>query len=150
MKPITALSAAIIAAALLFAGPAAAAFEFQPGQWQETETGEEDGKPVKPEVTTTCMSPEEAKDPVKSLQQMNKDMPPGACKTMDIKTPANGVSIRMQCAQGNDFAMEIDAQFTFVSATHYTGTMKSSVKMGKLSQTQNKKIDAVRIGDCKK
>jgi hypothetical protein len=42
--------------------------------WQDTETGEENGKPAKPEVTSDCMTPEEAKDPVKALAVM-KDNP---------------------------------------------------------------------------
>ena len=30
--------------------------ELDPGLWQDTETGEEDGKPVEPDVTTDCMT----------------------------------------------------------------------------------------------
>ena len=47
---------------LFAAHPARAAIELEPGMWQDTETGEENGKPAKPEVTSNCMTPEEAKE----------------------------------------------------------------------------------------
>ena len=143
-------SRSIVAAALFVSfivASARAAFEFQPGQWQETETGTEDGKPAKPEVTQSCMTPEEAKDPVKSLQ-LDKDMK-GQCKTLDVKQSGNGMAIRMVCGDPKQFAADIDAQFVFVSATRYTGTMKSSVTFGGKTTTTDKKIEAVRIGECK-
>ncbi len=71
----TAMFAAFLAGAVM---TPAAAFEFRPGQWQDTETGLEDGKPVPPEVSTSCMTPEEAKDPLKGLSP--QDMK-GQCKT---------------------------------------------------------------------
>ena len=62
-----ALFGLVVAASLLAANPARAVIELDPGMWQDTETGDENGQPSKPEVTSDCMTPEEAKDPVKSL-----------------------------------------------------------------------------------
>ncbi len=135
-------------ATCLIALPARAAFEFQPGQWQETETGEENGKPVPPETTSSCMTPEEAKDPVKGLA-LDKDAK-GQCKTVEVKDTGNGMSIRMVCGNPKEFAMDMSAVFTFISPQRYTGVMKSSVTMGGKTTTSNKTIDARRIGECKK
>jgi hypothetical protein len=61
-------SATAIALAILICATAPSrAFEFEPGAWKEIETGTEDGKTVEPVVNNTCMTEEEAKDPVKGL-----------------------------------------------------------------------------------
>ncbi len=46
------IAIAVISGAWLAAQPARAAIELTPGTWQDTETGEENGKPVPPQVTT--------------------------------------------------------------------------------------------------
>jgi hypothetical protein len=138
--------AAVLAACLAWA-PLAHAIEFQPGEWQETETGTEDGKPVKPEVNTSCMSAEEAKDPLKGLQP-DKDTQ-GQCKTAEIKQTANGLTIRMQCGDAKTYAMDIDAQYTVISPSHYIGTIKSKVTVAGHTSTADKKVEARRIGACK-
>ena len=45
----------------------AGALEFEPGTWKEIETGTEDGKWAPPTTNTTCMTPEQAEDPLKAL-----------------------------------------------------------------------------------
>ena len=42
---------------LLASSPYRAAIELDPGIWLDTETSTGDGKPVKPEVTSDCMTP---------------------------------------------------------------------------------------------
>jgi len=135
------------AACLLIAVPAQAV-ELQPGNWQSVETGTENGKPVPPQTETSCMTPEEAKNPEKGLaiDKETRNM----CKTYDVQRSASGLAFRMQCAQGKEFAMDITADFTFVSATQYTGTLKSSVKVAGQTTSSDKKIEAKRVGECKK
>jgi hypothetical protein len=60
----------IIAASLVlsFARNGRAANEIQPGLWLETETGDVNGRPPPPKVTTDCVKPEGAKDPAKMIQ----------------------------------------------------------------------------------
>ncbi|MFA6265857.1 MAG: hypothetical protein WC670_09115, partial [Pseudolabrys sp.] len=53
---------AIAAGLLLLATPCFAATQLQPGEWQTTETGTENGKPVPPQVGKECMTEDEARD----------------------------------------------------------------------------------------
>ena len=126
-----------------------AAISLQPGEWQETTTGTEDGKAVPPEVEKTCMTPEEANDPIKQMTEMMKDPSAGECQKAEVVPSGNAVTIVMKCGDPKMMSFDITGSFTFVSPTRYTGSMKSSVSMGGKVMTQDKKIDAIRIGECK-
>lgn len=142
--------AVIFAASLIpLASPAFAAIELDPGQWQDTETGEEDGKPVKPEVTSDCMSPEEAKDPVKQLAGMKDAGAAGQCEKLDVKENGNTVSIVMLCGNAKEFQFDIAASYTFHNRRSYTGTMKSAVTMAGKTTTSNKTVVSKWLGPCK-
>lgn len=132
---------------VLLASPAFA-IELTPGNWQDTETGIEDGKPVPPQVTTDCMSPEEAKDPIKVLTAM-KDTA-GECARFDVRQAGNAVSIIMQCGDPKQMAIDMEATYTFLTPKHYTGTLKSTVILGGRKSTADKKVDSVWLGACKK
>ena len=142
------LAIAGFAGALALAGPARAAIQLEPGNWQDTETGEEDGKPVAPQVTTDCMTPEEASDPVKVLTAMKDNA--GQCAKLEIKQTGNIVSFVMQCGDPKQMAMDMQATYTFVGAKHYTGTLKSTVVIAGKTTTANKQVDSVWVGACKK
>jgi hypothetical protein len=123
--------------------------ELRPGTWQETETGTEDGKPVPAKTETSCMTPEEAKDPLTGLSP-EKEMK-GQCKSYDVRKTANGLSFRMDCGDPRQFSINIVASYTFTSPTHYTGTMKSSVSMMGKKSTADKKIEGRWVSaQCKK
>jgi hypothetical protein len=132
---------------LLAASPVRAAIELEPGQWQDTETGTEDGKPVKAEVTSECMSPEEAKDPVKQLAVM-KDTG-GQCQKLDIKESGNTVSIVMLCGDPKEMLIDLTGTYTFHNKRHYTGTMKSTVVFAGKKSTADKTVDSKWTGPCK-
>ena len=119
------------------------------GEWQDTETGTENGQAVKPEVNSDCLSPEEAKDPVKSLMAM-KGQSDGQCKTMDVKQSGNTVSFVMQCGDPKQMSFDIAATYIFIDRRHYTGTMKSTIIMAGQKTTSDKKIESKWIGACKK
>jgi hypothetical protein len=123
------------------------AIELDPGLWQDTETGEEDGKPVEPDVTTDCMTPEEAKDPIKSLTAMQGAA--GQCKKLEINQKGNVVSIEMQCGDPNDMAIDMTGSYTFLDRRHYTGTMKTKMTVAGHESTADKKVDSKWIGECK-
>jgi hypothetical protein len=146
LRSIFALSSLLI---LICATPAFAAIELDPGQWQDTETGEEDGKPVKPEVTTDCMSAEEAKDPVKQLAGMKEAGAAGQCEKLDVKENGNTVSIVMLCGNAKEFLFNITASYTFHNRRNYTGTMKSAVTMAGKTTTSNKTVVSKWLGACK-
>ena len=131
------------------APPARAAIEIEPGMWQDTETGEENGQPAKPEVSTDCITPEEAKDPVKSLSVMKDTV--GQCKKLDIQQKGNVVSIVMLCGDPKEMSIDLTATYTFLNRRHYTGAMKSVVILAGKKTTANKLIDSKWIGaTCKK
>jgi hypothetical protein len=133
---------------LAFAAPADAAIQLTPGNWQDTETGTEDGKQVAPEVTTECMTPEEAKDPVKILTAM-KDQA-GQCQKVEVKQNGNTVSFVMQCGDPKQMSFDIAATYTFHSPKHYSGTLKSIVILAGKKTTADKKVDSIWLGACKK
>ena len=130
--------------------PASAAISLQPGEWQDTTTGTEDGKAVPPEVEKSCMPPEEARDAANIVKQMKEQMQKdaGQCQKFDAQERGNTVVFAMQCGDLTTMSMDIAGTFTFVSSTHYTGTMKSTMTMGGKAMTQDKKINSIRIGEC--
>jgi hypothetical protein len=139
----------IVGACLATAMPARAAFELDPGQWQDTETGTENGQPAKPEVTTDCMTPAEAKDPVKALMAL-RDQQAGQCKTVDVKQNGNTLSFVMKCGDPKQMSFDIAATYSFIDRRHYSGTMKSTVVIAGQKTTADKVIDSKWIGACKK
>jgi len=146
--PIFAALLGVLVSALAFAAPARAAVQLEPGNWQDTETGEEDGKPVAPQVTTDCMTAEEAKDPIKVLTAM-KDTA-GECKTFDVKQSGNVVSVVMQCGDARQMSIDMQATYTFISPKHYSGALKSTVILAGKKTTADKKVDSVWLGACQK
>lgn len=132
---------------LLAAFPARAAIELEPGQWQDTETGTENGQPAKAQVTTECMTPEDAKDPVKSL--MAERAQAGQCKTFDVKPSGNTVTYTMQCGDGKQMSLDIAGTITFFDRKHYAGTQKSTVIFAGQKITSDKKIESKWLGPCK-
>jgi hypothetical protein len=147
------MRAAIHAAVIAFAAAGllspAMAIELRPGSWQETETGTEDGKPVPAKTETSCMTPEEAKNPLKGLSP-EKEMK-GQCRSYDVKLTATGLSFRMDCGDPRQFAMNVVAAYTFVSPTQYTGTVKMAMSMMGKKSTMDKKIEGRWLSaQCKK
>lgn len=145
LRSIFALSGLLI---LICAGTARAAIELDPGQWQDTETGDEDGKPVKPEVTSDCMSPEEAKDPVKQLAVM-KEASASQCQKLDFKESGNTVSIVMLCGDPKEMRIDLTGTYTFIDRRNYTGTMKSVITIAGKTATANKTVVSKWLGPCK-
>jgi hypothetical protein len=144
----------ILACGLLlavFVAPRAyAAIELEPGEWQATETGMENGKPAKSEVTTDCVTPEDAKDPMQSLAKMQAEGA-GQCKTLDVKPDGNVVTLTMKCGDEKQGTMELTGTFTFIDRKHYTSTMKSTISIGGQKMTADKQVDSKWIAaECKK
>lgn len=145
------LAAAVVAAAVALAAPARAAIELSPGEWQVTETGTENGQPVAPEVEKECMSANEARDAMNVVNEMKKQMTEqgGAqCQALDMKQNGNTITFVMKCGDPRQFSFDMAGSYTFVSATRYTGTLKSDVRVMGQRTTSEKKIEAVRIGEC--
>ncbi len=144
------LAAAGVVMALLLTAPTANAKTLlDPGLWQDTETGTENGQPVKPEVTTDCMSAEDAADPAKSLSEL-KGSAGQQCSKVDVRRSGNTFSIDMRCGDPKQFSMEMTATYTLHDRRHYSGRLNSTVIFGGQKTTSDKQIEAKWIGACKK
>lgn len=130
---------ALFAFASLFFAVPAFAVQLEPGLWQDTETGTENGKPAKTEVTTNCLSAEEARDPIKT---MLKDADGQKCEALNAKENGSVVTVVMRCGDTKDMRIEIDMVVNFQSARAYTGTMKSLVIFGGQRLATEKKIES--------
>jgi hypothetical protein len=138
----------IIAVGIFAATPAFAAVELEPGQWQDTETGTENGKPAKTEVSTNCLSAEEARNPVKTIL---KDADGRTCETLSAKENGNVVTVVMRCGDPKEMRIEMDMTVNFQSARAYSGKMKSFVIFAGQKMTTEKTIDSKWIAaTCKK
>jgi hypothetical protein len=128
--------------ATLAAAPAFAAIELEPGTWQDTETGTENGKAAKPDVSTDCMTAEDAKDPMKALARMKEGDGANQCKTLDIRQNGNVVTLKMVCGDDKQGKMEMAGTFTFIDRRHYTTSMKSTISFGGQTMTSDKQVDS--------
>ncbi len=134
----------------LFAAPMAhAATVLDPGLWQDTETGTEDGQPVKPEVTTECMSAKDAEDPAKALSEL-KGSAGQQCSRMEVRRSGNGFAIEMRCGDPKQFFIDMTATYTIHDRRHYSGRMKTTVLLGGRKTTSDKQVESKWIGACKK
>ena len=120
----------------------AVAVELQPGTWQEIETGSENGKAVPAKTETTCMTPEEAKDPLKGFSPEKDPEMKGQCKTLEVKQSASGIKMRIVCGDPKQFAMDLDVDYVFNNPRSYSGTVKSKVTMMGKPTTSDKKVEA--------
>jgi hypothetical protein len=128
--------------------PVSAAVTLEPGLWQTTEAGTEDGKPAKPEDSTDCLSPEDAREPVKTIL---KDAEGEKCETLNAKENGNTISVEMKCGDPKEVRMEISMTITVLNPKHYNGTMKSLVIFRGQTTTSEKTIDAKWLAAaCKK
>lgn len=144
------LVGAALAALCMFALPARAAIQLEPGEWQDTETGTENGQPAKTEVTTDCMTAQDAKDPVKALTKL-KDTAGQQCKTMNVRESGNTLSFDMECGDPKTMLIAVSMTMTFLNSRHYTGAVKSNVTFAGKKMTTDKQIDSKWISaTCKK
>ncbi len=144
----TALLSFVASAGILAAPTLCAALEIEPGQWELSETSDVDGKPGKPELSTDCVTREDARDPVKALTSMQNDAR-AKCNVDDIKQAGNLVSFAMTCGDESLGTIRMMASFTFESARHYTGRLQTVMSVGGQKMTSNMTVDAKWIGACK-
>jgi hypothetical protein len=143
-------AALLVVAATLYA-PSAFALKLKPGLWQDTETGTSNGKPVPPKVSTDCLSPEEAADPVKAALAGMKDMLSGQCSKHEIKQSGNQIVFNMNCGNPKQMIMEMSVVMTLLSPEHTQSTAKSTMQMGGRTFTSDLTTDSKWISSaCKK
>jgi len=115
----------------VLSAPARAANEIQPGLWQDTESSVIDGKAEGPTISTDCVKPEDAKDPVKMIQSSLKEQSQ-QCKKVNVQENGNVILFEMQCGDSNVGSIEMTMTYTFHSPrqTSSTGTTTMTM-MGK-------------------
>jgi hypothetical protein len=116
--------------------------------WQDVETGKNTGEMTKPEVHTTCLSPEEARDPLKTIL---RDSEGQKCDTYNVKENGSTVTVEIKCGDPKETRMEIDMAINFITTRRYSGTMKSLVVFKGIKSTSEGTIDSTWLSaSCKK
>jgi uncharacterized protein DUF3617 len=116
------------------------------GQWEVKMEMEMAGMPMQmpPMTSTQCITPDEAKDPNKSVPQMGRGgRGPQNCTVSDYKTEGNKVTWTMKC-EGQQ-PMTGTGEFLY-AADAYTGTIKMQTGRGDMTM----KYTGKRTGDCVK
>jgi Protein of unknown function (DUF3617) len=125
------------------------------GNWEVTMTMDMPGMPqgmsMPPFKTTQCITPEEAKDPNKSIPQRPAGRGgasnPNDCKVSDYKEDGNRITWSMKC-EGSQ-PMSGTGEFIY-SGDSYTGTMKMDMARGGQPMAATMKYAGKRLGDCTK
>jgi hypothetical protein len=112
----------------MIANPARAANEIQPGLWQDTETGDVNGKQTPPKVSTDCVKPEDAKDPAKMIQASMKDQAQ-QCSKFNVRETGNVILFEMQCGDPKQGAIDMTMTYTVHSPQHTSSTGRSTMTM---------------------
>jgi Protein of unknown function (DUF3617) len=132
----------------------AQAVDIQPGLWQDTETGEANGKPIPRKVTTNCVTPAEAKDVVSQAQaELKKSMQGQAhkCEKLDIRQDGNVVTFEMKCGDAKQGSIDATTVITIYSPQHTTNVAKSAINFAGQSMVSKITIDSKWIAaECKK
>jgi hypothetical protein len=119
----------------------------RPGRWEVTMQMQMAGSPIQmPEMKTTrCVTPEDAKDPSRSLPSgpEGRGGQKSDCKVSDYKVSGNTATWKMACTSPQ--AMTSTGEMTFTDDT-YTGTMKMDSPQGQMTM----KMAGKRLGDCTK
>lgn len=117
------------------------------GQWEVKMEMDMPGMPagMPPMMSTQCITPEEAKDPEKSVPQTGRGRGRGNqnCKVSDYKTEGNKATWSMKCE--GDPPMSGSGESVYAGDT-YTSTITMETGRG----TMKMKYSGKRIGDCVK
>ena len=116
-------------AGLLAAAPALA-LDIQPGLWQDTLSGEVNGKPIAGKVTTNCITPAQAKDVVEHAQAgLQKAIKGQAqkCSRLDIHHDGNVITFAMTCGNAEEGSVDATTVITVHSPRHTTNVAKASI-----------------------
>jgi Protein of unknown function (DUF3617) len=113
------------------------------GKWEVKMEMDMPGMPARmpPMTTTQCVTPEEAKDPQKSIPQSGRGRGNESCKVSDYKADGNTITWSMKCEGAEP--MSGNGEFTYAGDT-YTGV----IKMDRAGQQMTMKYSGKRIGDC--
>lgn len=146
MTPVNRLM--LCAAACLVAAPAFA-MQLEPGEWQGTETGTENGEPARPETTSGCITSADTKDLVKTLGSL-KEIAGNKCKAAQMQEKDKTLTFKLECGSSDALSIVVDTTITFDTSRHYSGTVKSRFSMAGKTTSSDKQFDSKWIGPCPK
>ena len=140
MRPTGLIGIIVVAITLATCAKAEAQGSLRPGLYErvfETEAAGATGK----HKDTLCMTPEDAKDVVKTMAAAGAE---ANCKVSDVKTAAGGkLSFKMTCK-------DKDGTSTYTNDVTYGPDWYNNVSKGKTKHgTVTSKVSAKRIGECK-
>jgi len=143
-----------LAAACLFAAlPARAEIKLEPGTWQQVESGTENGAPADAVTYVDCLTPEEAKDPVKAMSNLKEmgELIGRQCKQLDVHRGADSVAVKFACGDEATNFLGLNLEFKFLDPRHYTGAIKSTFVFKGAKTTSDKSIEAKWLkAECEK
>jgi hypothetical protein len=139
--------AAGICLGLWMAVPAAQADGIEPGLWKITTRQLMNGAPTPPQVTTRCLTPEQARDPGMTFSPqfggVNTD-----CERRDYQASGERVSWRLQCR--GQLEMDVAGEFIFETARNYTATITTKGAMaGQVVMRSTSALEGEHIGECR-
>lgn len=135
---------AIVALLILAALPARAA-DPEPGLWRVTAKSAGMGAPAREHVSTSCVTPEQAKNIQTGFgPPENPNMP---CKRTNYQRQGDRVTFKVQCTM-QGATSEGDGVFIFDTPTHYTATMTNRIAMQGQTITTTTTMEGRRVGDC--
>ncbi len=155
LKYRTAACAFFICASPLAISPAHA-LDVEPGLWQDTETGEVNGKAMPPKVSTDCVSPQDAKDIGKRAQQelqtsMKEQKQKQQCSKLSVKESGNTILFEMKCGDPKQGALDVTSVITIQSPQHTTNVTKSAMSFMGQTMVSNMTTDSKWVAAaCKK
>lgn len=118
----------IIVALAIVAHLAYAANEIRPGLWQDTETMTVGGKANAPKITTNCVTPQDAQDPVKMIKEGMKDQV-GQCSKFNVQTNGDVILFEMNCGDPKQGSIEMAMTYTVHSPQRTSSVAKSTMSM---------------------
>jgi hypothetical protein len=147
------IAALLAAACLLLALPVRAEIKLEPGTWQQVESGTENGEAAEPVTYVDCLTPEEAKDPIKAMSNLKEmgELIGRQCKELDVHQGADTVSVKFACGDEATNFVGVSLEFKFLDPRHYTGTIKSTFVFKGTKTTSDKTIEAKWLkAECEK
>jgi hypothetical protein len=123
----------------------AAADGIEPGLWKVTSTPEINGSPAAPQVTTRCLTPEQAADVDTTFSPEHRTQN-SSCERVEHEVTATRLKWRLQCT--GQMSMEVTGAFEFDTPRHYTAVVTSNMAIGGQKMGSRVTIAGERIGDC--
>jgi hypothetical protein len=137
---------ALAAGIAAFGAGQAAGETIAPGLWKVTVTTQIPGAPPRPTSHTSCLTPEQVKDPVAQFARVDTSMPNGCKRSGGINGKV--LTWTMECTGAHP--MSGKGTITLQDARHYAGTVTSSATINGRPFEMSMHMEGERVGECGK